>query len=354
MKFSRIQSFVLSLLTVSLLLAGCSKKPKTLVAVMETNHGSIVMELFEETTPLTVENFVGLAEGTKTWTTPAGVEKNEPFYDGLTFHRVIKDFMIQGGCPLGTGTGGPGYKFRDECYEGSMVTLEGEITGQDMAHEVFNALIVPYFRENRADQLNPAIDELAKSMDAQKSYEPMVGMTVAQLQEILGKSEPLRWFQQKLTPISGEITDADMADTVFNQVLVPHLRQHDGQSPVPEIKELYDAILAANAPTPLIGKTIEELKTLVGSNAEVGQPTLLGKVAYGTVCMANSGPNTNGSQFFIVTKEEGAGWLDGKHTVFGKVIEGMDVVLAIQEVETGEKDKPVEDVKILSIKIDRI
>jgi cyclophilin family peptidyl-prolyl cis-trans isomerase len=70
--------------------------------------------------------------------------------------------------------------------------------------------------------------------------------------------------------------------------------------------------------------------------------------------MANSGPSTNGSQFFIVTNAAGASWLNGKHTVFGKVIEGMDVALAIQEVETEAGDKPVDDVQILSVKIERI
>ena len=157
-----------------------------------------------------------------------------------------------------------------------------------------------------------------------------------------------------MTPISGEIKDKDMANTVFQKVFVPHLREHEGNSPDPEIKALYDEILAANGPAPLIGKTIEELKTLVGSDAEIEQATLIGGVEYGTLCMANSGPNTNGSQFFIVTKEDGANWLDGKHTVFGKVIEGLDVALAIQDVEKGANDKPVEEVKIISIVIDRI
>ena len=77
-------------------------------AIMETSKGSIVLELFYKQTPLTVTNFVGLAEGTLDAT------KGKPFYDGLTFHRVIADFMIQGGDPKGNGTGGPGYRFADE------------------------------------------------------------------------------------------------------------------------------------------------------------------------------------------------------------------------------------------------
>lgn len=80
-------------------------------AIMQTSKGSIVLELFYDKTPLTVTNFVGLAEGT------LDAAKGKPFYDGLTFHRVIADFMIQGGDPEGTGRGGPGYRFADECRE---------------------------------------------------------------------------------------------------------------------------------------------------------------------------------------------------------------------------------------------
>lgn len=86
-----------------------------LYATFETTMGTIEIKLFEDKAPKTVANFVGLAEGTKTWTDPKdGQSKNERFYDGLIFHRVIPDFMIQGGCPLGTGTGDPGYRFEDE------------------------------------------------------------------------------------------------------------------------------------------------------------------------------------------------------------------------------------------------
>ena len=84
-------------------------------AVMDTSMGRIVIELFPDKAPKTVENFVGLAEGTKEWTDPRTGEKStEPLYDGTIFHRVIPQFMIQGGDPLGQGTGGPGYKFEDE------------------------------------------------------------------------------------------------------------------------------------------------------------------------------------------------------------------------------------------------
>ena len=87
--------------------------------IMRTTEGDIKINLFDDKTPETVANFLGLATGEKEWADPfTGQPSHEPFYDGLTFHRIIKDFMIQGGCPLGTGTGGPGYNFDDEIVPG--------------------------------------------------------------------------------------------------------------------------------------------------------------------------------------------------------------------------------------------
>ena len=87
--------------------------------IMHTSEGDIKINLFDDKTPETVANFLGLATGEKEWADPfTGQPSHEPFYDGLTFHRIIKDFMIQGGCPLGTGTGGPGYNFDDEIVPG--------------------------------------------------------------------------------------------------------------------------------------------------------------------------------------------------------------------------------------------
>src|SRR5438093_3963608 len=137
-------------------------------ATLHTNHGPVEVELFDDDAPKTVENFRKLS--------------TDGFYDGLTFHRVIRDFMIQGGCPEGTGTGGPGYTFEDEINDN--------------------------------------------------------------------------------------------------------------------------------------------------------------KVVRGALAMANSGPDTNGSQFFIVTTEA-APWLDGKHTVFGRVADGMDAVDAIESQPTGGSDRPL-------------
>lgn len=174
-----------------------TKKGKDMIAVFETSKGNFKVKLLADKAPKTVENFVGLAEGTQEWTDPKTNEKvKKPFYDGLTFHRVIKDFMIQGGCPLGTGTGGPGYRFADEFPAGQ-----------------------------------------------QKHSKP------------------------------------------------------------------------------------------------------------GILSMANAGPNTNGSQFFVTTVA--TPWLDGRHAVFGEVIEGMDVVHAIENVKTSPGDRPSEPVVIKHVKIER-
>ena len=103
-----------------ILIGGCSSMDKSMkaiegkdgvFAIMETSKGDIVLELHYKETPLTVTNFVGLAEGT------LDAAKGKPFYDGLKFHRVISDFMIQGGDPKGNGTGGPGYRFEDEIVD---------------------------------------------------------------------------------------------------------------------------------------------------------------------------------------------------------------------------------------------
>ena len=148
-------------------------------ATLHTNAGPVSVELFDEDAPKTVENFRRLSD--------------DGFYDGLTFHRVIKDFMIQGGCPEGTGTGGPGYTFEDEPNE------------------------------------------------------------------------------------------------------------H--------------------------------------------------RVVRGALAMANSGPNTNGSQFFVVTAAE-CPWLDGKHTVFGQVVAGMDVIDKLESVETDAQDRPREKQVIERVELD--
>jgi peptidyl-prolyl cis-trans isomerase B (cyclophilin B) len=98
----------------------------------DTDKGEIVAELYEDDAPGTVANFVGLVSGTKEWTDPkSGKKVSRPFYDGLNFHRVIADFVIQGGCPVGNGTGGPGYKIKCETEGKKQVHNPGSLS---MAH----------------------------------------------------------------------------------------------------------------------------------------------------------------------------------------------------------------------------
>jgi peptidyl-prolyl cis-trans isomerase A (cyclophilin A) len=98
-------------------------------AIFETSQGNIVIRLLEKEAPKTVENFIGLAEGTKEFTNEkSGKKEKRNFYDGLTFHRVIPQFMIQGGCPEGTGRGGPGYKFADEFHPSLKHSTTGKLS----------------------------------------------------------------------------------------------------------------------------------------------------------------------------------------------------------------------------------
>src|SRR5262245_65878327 len=104
-------------------------RPAGTYAIFETSLGNAVIKLLEKEAPKTVENFVGQAEGTKEFTNEkTGKKEKRPFYDGLIFHRVIPDFMIQGGCPHGTGMGGPGYKFADEFHPSLKHSKPGKLS----------------------------------------------------------------------------------------------------------------------------------------------------------------------------------------------------------------------------------
>ncbi len=242
-------------------------KGENTVIIMKTNYGDMEIELWNDDAPKTVANFIGLATGTKEWTDPKTGEKvKKPFYNGLTFHRVIKDFMIQGGCPLGTGSGGPGYRFEDEF---PTTDLTGEITNEGDALQVYLQLMGPYMAKTKT----PDPEILAIAEQTQKLQNGSAIM-----------KHPVEWYQEKTG-----ITE-----------------------PVQIMKHTVD---------------------------------------YGTICMANSGPNTNGSQFFIVTLKDGCPWLNGKHTVFGKVIKGMDIAHKIENVEKAPGDKPVKPVVIEEIVI---
>jgi len=100
----------------NVLAAAGGERPDGLYAKMDTTKGMIVVRFFYKETPMTVGNFVGLAEGALTWRDPSGGEKKSKYFDGLIFHRVVPDFVIQGGDPLGRGYGGPGYQFPDEFH----------------------------------------------------------------------------------------------------------------------------------------------------------------------------------------------------------------------------------------------
>jgi cyclophilin family peptidyl-prolyl cis-trans isomerase len=219
---------------------------------LETSQGNIDLVLWPDMAPKTVENFVKLG--------------TEGFYNNTYFHRVIPDFMIQGGDPntkdkdrTNDGTGGPGYKFEDECY-GTGAQVTGNVEDEDTAMLVWTKLIVPYMQSAKAPQNE--IFEIVKQVQEQQAPEPMYGKTV-------------EWYQDR----------TGLRDPLYTEVL--------------------------KAP-----------------------------VLYSYICMANSGPNTNGSQFFIVTKQPGTPWLDGKHTVFGKVVNGMDVVHKIENLPRDKSDNP--------------
>ena len=119
----KITILLILLLTLALTTSFAAEKERqnNPVAIINTTMGVIEIELFQHAAPQTVANFIGLAEGTKTFTdSKSGSEVKRKYFDGLIFHRVIKDFMIQGGCPLGTGTGNPGYTFKDEINADSL------------------------------------------------------------------------------------------------------------------------------------------------------------------------------------------------------------------------------------------
>jgi peptidyl-prolyl cis-trans isomerase A (cyclophilin A) len=104
-------------------------RPAGTYAIFETSMGNIVCKLFDKEAPKTVENFIGLAEGTKEFTNEiGGTKEKRNFYDGLVFHRVIPDFMIQGGCPRGDGRGGPGYTFQDEFHSSLKHSKTGKLS----------------------------------------------------------------------------------------------------------------------------------------------------------------------------------------------------------------------------------
>ena len=257
---------LLALILISACAINAEDKEKSVYpkAIIETNQGNIELELWSDLTPKTVENFIKLAES--------------DFYVGTYFHRVITDFMIQGGCPntknadrSDDGAGGPGYKFEDECYAAGP-ELTGAIENDSDANTVWTTVVMPYMQ-------------------------------------------------------SGVAVDV-------------------------EIRDVIDACNQSQSFAPFRNHTVEFYKEKTGYSGKLTKKgELIAPVAYGTLCMANSGPNTNGSQIFIVTKADGASWLNGKHTVFGKVLTGMDIVHKIEKLPKDAKDNPLADNQAIVSKV---
>lgn len=243
------------------------------VYVIKTSLGDIDVELFEDEAPKTASNFIGLAEGTKEFKDiKTGKKVKRPFYDGLIFHRVIKNFMIQGGCPLGNGTGGPGYTFDDE------------------------------------------IDAKALGLDELKAFDNRTG--------------PHRFLMIR----SQQDFERNLTIPIFKAMNIKSQKELD------ERKDEFKARLEKLT----IKEAYENMGYVYSENGSKHAPDR------GSLTMANSGPNTNGSQIFINLVD--TDWLAGKHTVFGKVIKGMDVIDNIGDVKVDSDNKPVKDVKIISIR----
>ncbi len=248
------------------------EKPSNPILLMKTNFGDVFLEMFPEEAPRTVENFIGLATGRRAFTDhKTSAEVKRPFYDGLTFHRVIKQFMIQGGDPKGDGTGGPGYRFEDE------------INADALGLHKMKAM-----KDGRAHSFLP----IRTQSDFQRTLlHPLFRQMGLRSQADLDKRK------------------AEVQERLANLTL----------------KDAY--------------------KNMGYRYSEALRSRLPQK---GALAMANSGPDTNGSQFFINLAD--TPWLAGKHTVFGKVARGMDVVEKIGETPVGAGSAPLAKVRILSIR----
>jgi peptidyl-prolyl cis-trans isomerase A (cyclophilin A) len=154
-----------------------SRAAQNPVAIIRTTVGTIRCELFPDKAPKTVANFIGLATGEKDWTNPATgkVEHRRPLYDGVIFHRVIPGFMIQGGDPLGTGMGGPGYQFADELLPDLLFDRPGRLA---MANAGPNTNGSQFFiTETAVPALNPCLD-LAGCQRGSRFVPPGAGYTI--------------------------------------------------------------------------------------------------------------------------------------------------------------------------------
>jgi cyclophilin family peptidyl-prolyl cis-trans isomerase len=246
------------------------EKPKNPVVLLKTTKGDIYLELFADSAPKTVDNFLGLANGTKEYYNLGTGDKVKatPFYDGLAFHRIIDQFMVQGGCPKGDGTAGPGYKFSDE--------IGAESLGLDKM---------------------PAIQPGGNAH---------------------------RWLMIR--------SGADFQKKIVYPLAVK--MGHRSQKAVDANREAISARLKKLT----LKEALENQGYVYNSKLKSHRPVR------GVIAMANSGPNTNGSQFFINIVD--TPWLTGKHTVFGRVIKGMAIVDQMGKESKQGKPKP----KIISIR----
>lgn len=271
-KIFLVMGMVLCILTAGIGWTDEKEQKDNPMYVIQTTLGEIEVELFRNQAPKTVANFIDLAEGTKEFKdSETGKLEKRPYYNGLIFHRVIKNFMIQSGCPLGNGRGGPGYTFADE------------------------------------------IDATALGLDKIKAFDPQKG--------------PHRFLMIR------------RQEEYQRNLIMPLFRAMNinSQEELDQRKKEVEAKLET-----LTLKEAYENMGYVYSEIGSEHPPVRGSLA-----MANAGPNTNGSQFFINLVD--TDWLTGKHTVFGKVVKGMDVVDKIGGVEVDPQKKPVKDVKIITI-----
>ncbi len=250
-------------------------------AAIKTNHGTIIVELFRDQAPKTVSTFLGLAEGTLEFEdhkTKKMVKR--PFYDGLIFHRVIKGFMIQGGCQRGDGGGGIGKPYEDEINPDSL--------GLDKLMAFSNG------------KPHPRIASDQRSL----------------MQVVRGVVQPQLLKDEGIAPNDTEAIKARQQE--LNTKMMERLNKMS-------LKAFFQA-----------------LGYKYNSKLKSSQPTR------GVIACANAGPNTNGSQFFINLVD--TPHLAGKHTVFGRVVKGMDIVDKIGKVKVAAGSRPVEQVTIQSIR----
>ena len=397
MKITRILfAATLLLLTVTANAGEKPKKPKLtpgIYAEMTTSKGIILLQLEADKTPLTVANFVGLAEGK--FTNGAKVI-SKPFYNGLKFHRVIPDFMIQGGDPDGNGSGGPGYAFADEfnpelkhdqagilsmansgpATNGSQFFITHKATPHlDGKHTVFGKVIMGMEVVNAIVQDDVIkkvkiirVGDVYKKWDATKVFADITALKQKEFEaaqiELAKKNAELERTKKEAAVKAAELAKLSDAAT---QKLIPTL----GEGIFAEMKTNKGIIViklefektpmtVANFVGLAEGKFVSGTKTfstpfynglkfhrvIKDFMIQGGDPMGTGggdpgykfpdeidaslkHVGPGVLSMANSGPATNGSQFFITHKA--TPWLDGKHTVFGNVVLGMDVVNAIAQ-----------------------